>query len=895
MATVLLSTEAHPSIITTTKPIKPLKPKPTQKQKPKQKPKTLNATLKEGDVLTCLVCLEPFEKKHVAYSCSACGMAVACIDATVKDMLSDAGSTSWPVLRCCNAACRRRVSDETLSASTCTKLKQAVFTARIDALIARDISQLPASIQYREALGKKVAFQAARRYNNKLRARAAASGVLDDAWWTSIQASTQDLHTKTLACEPAIVKTRRITEEWQLSDREWARDMRRHAPQPHRISRDTRRSGPGPSDGGYLEDQIDNDNDIDNWMELTDQHARERCAGDGCTGAVFLGEACLHCGRTTCETCNTVYDPSASASASACGSGSGTHVCCAGDVSTWTLIKQTTKKCPKCHLRLQKQANTCNDFHCEACRCSWNFGTGERRALFSAENPHETLWQRKVIADAAKRGVDAASALRHEVARAQCDEPLLVENELTQRKINELMEAWDTASTAFFEDLQSRLIRGARLHMNPDISPLPPTPLSDLTTLEFPGTTPSISLPATVNSDLDMMSREKLIGTLLEFPPWPFSPRADWLLALETQPFCESNTNNVNMDRSRIVPKLHDPRHATLPPMLCGLRPTGLETGEGFIHLTRVLLKFAAAASRQLGTKINGQVSHAVVQFAKHAHPCLRLSTTMPLRDTVLANLARMESCERAAAAERLVLANSSSPPCSLTATATATATTVPSESAILPRQPLTSLDWAAVELKKMRRNYASLENDRVSAVVLKHAWKTFCQTVADTVKPLLVASWVTPVDILDAVVQCEQARQHFNGVFVRLLSSARDVAGPCFRPGRFCSGRIPFMSSYPACAVALEFCSVVITAVRREDAALTKYLHGSITPTPAVGLPTPAVELPTLAVGLLTPTTAAFVPWRIADDGVYAAIQAPRPILDTTVGIKRKRSEEVE
>ena len=103
--------------------------------------------------------------------------------------------------------------------------------------------------------------------------------------------------------------------------------------------------------------------------EMTNSNAAQsssahRCCSNFCQGWVIQKEKCTECSKYTCFECmNSIDDLSA-------------HVCKLEDLNTAKSIRDTTKECPTCQMRITKTEG-CNDMFCVLCKTTFNYRTGK--------------------------------------------------------------------------------------------------------------------------------------------------------------------------------------------------------------------------------------------------------------------------------------------------------------------------------------------------------------------------------------------------------------------------------------------------------------------------------------------------------------------------------------
>ena len=106
-----------------------------------------------------------------------------------------------------------------------------------------------------------------------------------------------------------------------------------------------------------------------------------KCAADGCRGFVTEStHACGLCGLGVCKKC--MMTP-----------GDG-HECKKDDVESATLMKKSSKPCPKCAAPIFK-IDGCDQMWCTQCQTAFSWSTGKIETG-KVHNPHYYEWQRKM-------------------------------------------------------------------------------------------------------------------------------------------------------------------------------------------------------------------------------------------------------------------------------------------------------------------------------------------------------------------------------------------------------------------------------------------------------------------------------------------------------------------
>jgi hypothetical protein len=102
-----------------------------------------------------------------------------------------------------------------------------------------------------------------------------------------------------------------------------------------------------------------------------------RCVADGCSG--FVLSATMRCGMCNVQVCDTCEQRKEAG-----------HVCRQEDISSVHTIRDSTKACPHCEVRIHKSEG-CNDMFCTNCHGAFNYRTGNKIDRLSGfHNPHYT-------------------------------------------------------------------------------------------------------------------------------------------------------------------------------------------------------------------------------------------------------------------------------------------------------------------------------------------------------------------------------------------------------------------------------------------------------------------------------------------------------------------------
>ena len=116
-----------------------------------------------------------------------------------------------------------------------------------------------------------------------------------------------------------------------------------------------------------------------------DERARQRytrpCVSDHCRGFVDRQGICGLCQSQLCLHCNIAKNTDLE------------HVCKPEDLESWDHILQSTRPCPKCHVRIHRISG-CNQMWCPQCQTAFNYRTGEIEKG-PVHNPHYFEWLRR--------------------------------------------------------------------------------------------------------------------------------------------------------------------------------------------------------------------------------------------------------------------------------------------------------------------------------------------------------------------------------------------------------------------------------------------------------------------------------------------------------------------
>lgn len=105
------------------------------------------------------------------------------------------------------------------------------------------------------------------------------------------------------------------------------------------------------------------------------------CPKYECNGYVRKdNNACNLCSTIICELCFTIKTEN--------------HVCNSNDVKSMTLIKKSTKNCPKCSMPIEK-IDGCNQMWCTSCNNAFNWLSGKPE-MGAVHNPHYFEWLRHI-------------------------------------------------------------------------------------------------------------------------------------------------------------------------------------------------------------------------------------------------------------------------------------------------------------------------------------------------------------------------------------------------------------------------------------------------------------------------------------------------------------------
>ena len=152
--------------------------------------------------------------------------------------------------------------------------------------------------------------------------------------------------------------------------------------------------------------------------EMTERSVK--CPKDTCLGYITKGP-CILCGTEVCTQCNaTLADEDFKKS----------HVCSEDDIKTWTVIKETSKACPKCGTHIQKVSG-CNQMWCTATGCNTAFDWATTKIINGPiHNPHYHDWLRL-----GNPGLNTANA------NFQCEGPRDI---ITNIRIREMYDIYNT-------------------------------------------------------------------------------------------------------------------------------------------------------------------------------------------------------------------------------------------------------------------------------------------------------------------------------------------------------------------------------------------------------------------------------------------------------------------
>ncbi len=103
------------------------------------------------------------------------------------------------------------------------------------------------------------------------------------------------------------------------------------------------------------------------------------CQNAGCHGMLDSSYFCILCAKKTCNDCLTVIEPN--------------HVCNPDSVATASLIRSTSKPCPKCGERISK-IDGCDQMWCVECKTAFSWTTGYIETG-TVHNPHYYQWMRE--------------------------------------------------------------------------------------------------------------------------------------------------------------------------------------------------------------------------------------------------------------------------------------------------------------------------------------------------------------------------------------------------------------------------------------------------------------------------------------------------------------------
>jgi hypothetical protein len=104
-----------------------------------------------------------------------------------------------------------------------------------------------------------------------------------------------------------------------------------------------------------------------------------KCSNGDCKGFVGTNMKCRLCEVTICKTCHEIKDEA--------------HTCKPEDIQTASLIKESTRPCPKCATRIHRISG-CTQMWCTQCNTSFDYRTGDVYTR-NIHNPHYFEWLRR--------------------------------------------------------------------------------------------------------------------------------------------------------------------------------------------------------------------------------------------------------------------------------------------------------------------------------------------------------------------------------------------------------------------------------------------------------------------------------------------------------------------
>ena len=141
-----------------------------------------------------------------------------------------------------------------------------------------------------------------------------------------------------------------------------------------------------------------------------------KCPKQDCLGYISSGP-CAFCGTKVCKDCNVAQDKDAS-----------DHICNIEDIQTWSVIKESSKGCPKCGTRIEKVSG-CNQMWCTAPGCNTAFDWTTTKIINGPiHNPHYHDWLRQ-------------GGLEVNNANFACEGPRDI---VTSGRIRQLYDVYDT-------------------------------------------------------------------------------------------------------------------------------------------------------------------------------------------------------------------------------------------------------------------------------------------------------------------------------------------------------------------------------------------------------------------------------------------------------------------
>jgi hypothetical protein len=117
-----------------------------------------------------------------------------------------------------------------------------------------------------------------------------------------------------------------------------------------------------------------------------------KCPGEGCRGFLSSAWKCGTCQKFYCADCH----------AEKAGQKDDNHVCNADAKATASMIRQETRPCPKCGIRISK-IDGCDQMWCTSCQTTFSWNTGQVLLNTVVHNPHYYEYLRRTNGGAIPR------------------------------------------------------------------------------------------------------------------------------------------------------------------------------------------------------------------------------------------------------------------------------------------------------------------------------------------------------------------------------------------------------------------------------------------------------------------------------------------------------------